>query len=438
MVEKSRILSGEGGFETFARLVGLDAVEADRRRASLGGSFMPFACTEHYAKLIAAQREPYRTQLLNVVTPPAGGAPYRGRFDPYGNITYASGDHIFLQHKYVNTMLLHFVDVCLANCQFCYKVNEIRTENSSRGQTALKIAAALDYLDRNPVVNNVLFTGGDPAVVGAGALVSAIERLLAHPNVRVVRFATKAIAFDPRRFLEPELLALFERVNRMPNKQVVMINQINHPAELGEDAVEVLDRLRACGVQMRGQPAVVRGVNDDVDTLVDLQRRFLDHGIVAYYLTTFMPVRGVEQYGLTLEDVYERVSASKRQLNGLEKKGVLLASHDFGKFEIVGFERSHRRPERIVLKWHQAAMPQFLPARLKALVPTRPEDVLILGFVPGRMYCIDHVFAHNGLPYYDTEGQLQNATPVAWDPPEAAGAAWSPVPEPSRSQEFAV
>lgn len=414
---KSRILAGEDGFSEVARIVGLTGDELVMRRAALLASYMPFACTEHYARLIAAQSEPYRSQLMNVILPPIGTAPYRGRFDPYGNITYASDDHVFLQHKYVNTLLLHFVDVCLANCQFCYKVNEIRSERSSRGQTSLKITAALDYLDRAPEVNNVLFTGGDPATVNASALVSSIERLLAHPNVRIVRFATKAIAFDPIRFLDPELLAMFERVDAMPNKQVVMINQINHPAELGSEARHVLRELRLRGVQMRGQPAVVRGVNESVETLVALQRAFMDCGIVSYYLTTFMPVRGVEQYGLTLEDVYERVSASKRQLNGLEKKGVLLASHDFGKFEIVGFARTNGLPDRIVLKWHQAAMPQYLPARLKALVPTRPEDVMLLGFVPGRMYCIDHVFEHNGLPYFDADGTLCNAARAAWDPP---------------------
>ena len=175
----SKMLSGQSGFEEFADRVGLDGAERASRRAALEASFMPFLCTAHYAETIAEQAEPYRTQMMNIVLPPPGTAPYRGRFDPYGNVSYKSDDHVFLQHKYSTTLLLHFVDVCLSNCQFCYKVNEIRHENSSQAQTGLKITAALKYVDSQPTVNNILFTGGDPAVVKPAALGDALRRLLA-------------------------------------------------------------------------------------------------------------------------------------------------------------------------------------------------------------------------------------------------------------------
>lgn len=410
-MSKSRILKGTEGFEELATRVGLTPMEREARRASLERSYMPFQCTEHYMELIASLDEPYRTQVLNIVLPPPGLAPYQGRFDPYGNTTVGRDESPFLQHKYDTTLLVHFVDVCVSSCQFCYKVNEIRHEGWSAGQTHLKVAAALEYLDGHPQVNNVLFTGGDPAAVGSKVLVRSIRRLLQHPNVRVVRFATKTLAFDPLRFMDPELLDFFEEVQQMRGKQVVMINQFNHPAELSGASGEVLEALRRRGVQMRGQPAVVKGVNDDVDTLVDLQQRFLDHGVVSYYLTTFMPVRGVEQYGLTLDEVFLRVAAAKRRLSGLEKKGVLLASHDFGKFEIVGFAPRPEAPERIILKWHQAAMTKYLPQALLDRVPTRPEDVMILDYHPGT-YCIDHLFRDNGLPHFDSGNQLHLASPL--------------------------
>jgi lysine 2,3-aminomutase len=143
-----------------------------------------------------------------------------------------------------------------------------------------------------------------------------------------------------------------------------------------------------------------------VETLVDLQRGFLDHQVISYYLTVFMPVRGVEQYALRLHEAYGRVAEAKRRLSGPEKKGVLLTSHDFGKFEIGGFLPSPERPERIVLKWHQAAMEQYLPEALKRRIPSRPEDVVVLDYCPESMYCIDHVFRGNGLPYIDPENEL--------------------------------
>lgn len=51
-------------------------------------------------------------------------------------------------------------------------------------------------------------------------------------------------------------------------------------------------------------------------------------------------------------------------------------------------------------------MAEYLPKSLKEKVSTRPEDVMILDYEKGKMFCIDHVFAKNGLPYYNSEGEL--------------------------------
>lgn len=408
-----KIFAGKDGFNEFADLVNLPGEERCQRFEALSASFMPFQVTEHYAHLINHQKEPYRTQLLNIVLPPLGEKPFVGRFDPYGNKTYREKEHPFIQHKYEKTLLLHIDDFCVANCQFCYKVNEIRVEGTAPKQTyEMKLQTAKAYLQGHREIDNVLFTGGDPAAFRRNSnLIQLIDGLLSEPNVRVVRFATKGLAYDPERFLDEELLDFFAEVNARPRKQISLIAQFNHPAEMEDPtAHKALTLLQKTGTQIRGQPAIVKGVNHSVETLIELQRCFVSKRIVSYYLTVFMPVRGVEQYGLLLHEAFKNVAESKRHLSGLEKKGILLASHDFGKFEICGFYPTPENPERIVLKWHQAAMPHHLPASLKAAIPTRPEDVLILDYSPDSMYGIDHVFAGNHLPHYNAAGELVEPT----------------------------
>jgi lysine 2,3-aminomutase len=402
-----KVLSGLEGYREFADKIGLSKEEKLEREQLLQQSFMSFKVTEYYADLIASQSEPYRTQMMNIVLPPPGKKPFKGRFDPYGNKSYRQDDRAFLQHKYKKTLLLHIDDFCISNCQFCYKVNEIRHEIVKRVSIDQKVDIALTYLTEHPEIDNVLFTGGDPASFRKTAdLIKLIGRLISHENVRVVRFATKGLAYDPERFTDSELLAFFKEVNEQPGKQVSVIAQINHPGEMSEASAYAIRKLQEVNVQVRGQPAVIKGVNDSVDTLIDLQRRFLDNRIISYYLTVFMPVRGVEQYGLSLDEAFRKVAESKRNLSGLEKKGVLLASHDFGKLEICGFYPNPEEPEKIVLKWHQIAMEKYLPKKLKETVPTRPEDILVLDYNIGSMYCIDHVFEKNGLPYINSDGEL--------------------------------
>ncbi|MEK6858937.1 MAG: radical SAM protein [Nanoarchaeota archaeon] len=367
---------------------------------------MPFKVTRFYTDLIASQSEPYRTQMTNVVVPPIASKPFKGRFDPYGNASYRhNGDH-FIQHKYKPTLLFHLDDRCVSNCQFCYKVNEIRHEDKERVPIEQRVDRALEYLADHPEVNNILFTGGDPAaLIKTQKLAEVIKRLIDHDGVRLVRFATKSLAYNPEHLRDEQLLDFFYETNQRKGKQVSVIAQINHPGEMNEHSGETTRKLQQAGVQIRGQPAIIRGVNDSVPTLVDLQQRFLDNKIISYYLTVFMPVREVEQYGIPLHEASANVEESKRHLSGLEKKGVLLASHDFGKLEVCGFYPNHADPKQIVLKWHQAAMERHLPQDLKDRVNTKPGEIMILDYRPD-MCCIDHVFEHNGLSHFNSEGKL--------------------------------
>lgn len=405
-----KTLDGDSGFEEFCRVVGLPDTEKLQRRNALQASFMPFKVTRYYAELIASSPEPSRSQLINIVLPPIFAKPFQGRFDPYGNRSFRAPELPFLQHKYEPTLLLHIDDFCVANCQFCYKVNEIRNERTSSLSFLTKVEEALRYLDRHQEINNILFTGGDPAAFRKTSdLTFLIERLISHTNVRVVRFATKGLAYDPDRFLDKVFLDFLETINQREQKQVSVIAQINHPSEITESCRKAIRSLQKAGCQIRGQPAIVRGVNDNLEVLTELQRKFLDVGIISYYFVAFMPVKGVEQYAIPLHEIFRVVAHSKRQLNGLEKKGVLIAPHDFGKFEICGFLPSCEEPEQIVLKWHEAAMKPHLPEELVARFPCQAEDILLLKYDRG-MYCIDHVFAMNGLPYFNGEREAQSQT----------------------------
>jgi KamA family protein len=402
-----KIYRKESGFKDFAKKINLSTPDTQRYSDSLNQSFMPFMVTDHYAKLIREEEGEYKNQLINIVLPSLGAKPFKGRFDPYGNKSYRQDSYDFIQHKYKNTLLLHIDNFCISNCQFCYKVYEIRHEETQVLTLDNKIDIALDYLDKNPDINNVLFTGGDPAAFRkTKQLVNLIKRLIQHKNIRIVRFATKGLSYNPERFLDEDLLNFFKYIDQLQNKQVSIIAQINHPAEIDEKASIAIKAIQKTGVQVRGQPAIIKGVNDSIETLIDLQRKFLDNKIISYYLTVFMPVRGVEQYALKLHKAYINVSESKRNLSGLEKKGILLTSHDFGKFEIVGFIPSPEKPQQIILKWHEAAMPKYLPKELCKLIATRPEDTIVLDYNEDDCYCIDHIFKLNNLPYYNEEGEL--------------------------------
>ena len=405
-MKSNRVFQDLDGFDEFAKYVGLAEAEKSLRRATLARSYMPFRATLHYADLIRRAPSPDRAALLNIVTPPDGAAKFEGRFDPYGNISHSLDDATFLQHKYPRTLLFHITDFCVGNCQFCYKVNEIRLDHSSDAGTERKLSAAISYLSDHREIDNVLLTGGDPAAVRPNVLIRAIGSFLDVPHIRAVRFATKVVAYEPTTLGDARLIDFFSAMNARPGKQVSVIAQINHPAELDEEALATIGRLRGAGVVVRGQPAIIAGVNDDVDVLVRLYRSFFDAGIMPYYFTLFMPVRGVEQYAISVVDGYRLHARAVAQLGGLEKRGTLLLSHNFGKVELVGLLPNADRPRQAVLRWHEVVPADSLPEPLRARIACSMGDTFVLDLPEHEVYNLDQLFQANGLPYFDTDQNL--------------------------------
>jgi KamA family protein len=386
----------ETNFDSFAKRIKLSDQEKKERTDSLRESYMPFKVTKHYTKLIESESGLSRFQLLNIVLPPTSPKPFDGRFDPYANAKMRQEDTHYIQHKYPKTMLFHLDDLCFANCQFCYKVGEIRVEEKKEESYKKKLEKVVGYLHQHPEIDNVLLTGGDPRTRPTKQLVDIFDQLSKPESVKVIRFATKGLSFDPKRFQDPDLLGFLGEFNKKNEKRINIIAQYNHPSEIDPESQISLRMLQKSGVQVYGQPAIIRGVNDDIETLTELQNKFLENNIQSYYFIQFMPVKGVEQYGIPLEETFDKVAKSKRRLNGLAKKGVLIAPHDWGKLEMVGFLPSLKNPKRIILKWHQIVTPNYLPQELKDF---RAEDLLELKFKPKSLYCFDHVLEHNGLPH---------------------------------------
>ena len=67
-------------------------------------------------------------------------------------------------------------------------------------------------------------------------------------------------------------------------KTTVVAVHANHPRELTDDARAACRRLAAEGAMLVSQSVLLKGVNDDADTLIDLMRAFVEARVKPYYL----------------------------------------------------------------------------------------------------------------------------------------------------------
>jgi lysine 2,3-aminomutase len=197
------------------------------------------------------------------------------RGDPIGDDAHSPVDGIV--HRYPDRVLLKVVNACAVYCRFCFRREMIGPGRGGLSPGAL--TTALNYIGDNPKIWEVILSGGDPLILSARRLKHIVARLAAIDHVKVIRVHTRVPIVAPER-ISPALV----RALRAQNKASFVVVHVNHPRELTAKARDACARLIDAGIPMLSQSVLLRGVNDDVDTLGALMRALVECRIKPYYL----------------------------------------------------------------------------------------------------------------------------------------------------------
>jgi len=157
--------------------------------------------------------------------------------------------------------LLKLVSVCPVYCRFCFR-REMVGPGKSSALSDTELAAALDYIRAHSKIWEVILTGGDPFVLSPRRIAEVTNALSDIAHVKVLRWHTRVPAVAPERITN----ALTEAL-RSPTKTVYVALHANHPREMTAIARTACARIIDSGIAMVSQTVLLRGVNDDVDTL---------------------------------------------------------------------------------------------------------------------------------------------------------------------------
>jgi len=194
--------------------------------------------------------------------------------DPIGDEAHSPVPGVV--HRYPDRVLLKVVNVCAVYCRFCFRREMI---GSGRGAlTGKALAAAFDYIARTPQIWEVILTGGDPLLLPPRRLKDVVTRLAAIDHVKVIRLHTRIPVAAPER-VTPALLRALRSA-----KATFMVVHANHSRELTDEARAACARVIDAGIPMLSQSVLLRGVNDDVETLGALMRALVECRIKPYYL----------------------------------------------------------------------------------------------------------------------------------------------------------
>ena len=195
-----------------------------------------------------------------------------------------------LLHKYKNRVLMIVKAGCAINCRYCFRRHFPYADNSPNKQ---RWQPALDYIQQHPEINEVIFSGGDPLMASDEHLtwlVNAVEQI---PHIKRLRIHSRLPVVIPNR-VTAELVNLLSRSRLITS----MVLHINHANEIDEALINAIKPLLNANIRLFNQSVLLKGINDNAETLSQLSETLFDHGIQPYYLHVLDKVQGAAHFDL--------------------------------------------------------------------------------------------------------------------------------------------
>jgi lysine 2,3-aminomutase len=231
------------------------------------------------------------------------------RSDPIGDRLKSPAPGIV--HRYRDRVLLKIASVCPVYCRFCFRREMVGPENGE-ALSADELGAALDYIRTTPAIWEVILTGGDPFILSPRRIREATEALAAIPHVKILRWHTRVPIVDPARVTQTLIEAL------SATSQTVFVGlHTNHPRELSAEARAAIGRLADAGLPLVSQTVLLRGVNDNADTLEALFRTLVELRVKPYYLHHGDLAPGTAHFRTTIVHGQALMAELRRRLSGL-------------------------------------------------------------------------------------------------------------------------
>jgi len=231
------------------------------------------------------------------------------RADPIGD--HAHSPVAGIVHRHPDRVLFKVVAACPVYCRFCFR-REMIGPGQDNALSKADFEAALAYIVDHAEIWEVILTGGDPLILSPRRVAEITARLSQIPHVKVVRWHTRVPVTDPARVTDDLVAAL-----QGPGTTTYVAVHANHPREFSPEARRAIARLVEGAIPLVSQSVLLKGVNDDVQTLAALMRAFVENRIKPYYLHHPDLAPGTSHFRIGIEDGLALMRELRARVSGL-------------------------------------------------------------------------------------------------------------------------
>ena len=216
----------------------------------------------------------------------------------------------FILKKYYGRVLIIATNACACQCRFCFRryfpkdralfpFTEQRTVKTcdQQNKAVSYLHHVFESIQKDETISEIILSGGDPLTLSNNNLKFLLHYIGTITHVKRVRIHSRVPVLAPQRIDEDfPTLEDFHSQNLCDPRTLHLVLHVNTPGEIDEDVAKALSTLRRKGFILTSQTTLLKGVNDDAETLVTLYEKLINLGTLPYYLHQLDKVQGAAHF----------------------------------------------------------------------------------------------------------------------------------------------
>jgi len=273
----------KNSFRYYSQLEKFFKIKLPDDHLSVNKDLLPLRITPYYASLIDFS-DPNDPLFKSVVPSLNEYTVFPGESSDPLHETNLSPVHN-LVHRYPDRVLFLTTGFCATYCRYCTRSHMVAKKEKSH--FSLKdFEPAFKYIEQHPEIRDVILSGGDPLTLPLERLEYILNRLRNISHVEIIRIGTKVPAVLPQRITE-ELTSMLKKYHPL-----YMSVHFTHPNELTPEVAYATSLLANAGIPLGSQTVLLKGINDNVETMRKLVTGLLKVRVRPYYLYQCDPILG--------------------------------------------------------------------------------------------------------------------------------------------------
>lgn len=214
--------------------------------------------------------------------------------------------------KYAGRALVITTNSCACGCRFCFRrffpknlalfplnkgVPERQKDENDASNAHTLLDDAFESVRNDATISELVFSGGDPLTLSNDSLKNLLHYIRSISHVKRVRFHSRVPVLTPQRIDDAfPSFDEFQPDEGLPPFILHIVLHVNTQNEIDDNVAKALLLLRRKGYILTSQSTLLKGVNDNSNSLAQLYEKLINLGVIPYYLHQLDRIQGAAHF----------------------------------------------------------------------------------------------------------------------------------------------